>query len=233
MTFSVVCVFYRYMKKIIPNITVLLLAAASGFFVTYGLLSVASAAREGYGVGFEMAVFVASICTMLALFVVSVFLSLKNKTNVMTSVAFLPLALISTIVTLWLVVFMPWQREFRLTLDNNPLLYGGEPVEVLAHVSFLEKSYWMNATEAKASLTSLYNQKAKGSRLIKFSDKRSLQEIIGIDEQTVLAAFGKPVSTTFQDGYSVWTYFPWENHRDWQMKVFLKDGRLVGIGNLN
>lgn len=218
------------MKKALPNFVVLLLAVASGFFVAYGLLFVISAAREGNGVGLEMAVFVTGVCTMLTLFVASIFLSRKNKIGIMTTVTFLPVAFMMMILTLWFVVFAPYLRSFRLTLDDNPLLYGGEHIEREAIVFFFEKPYWMRAANAKAYLTRLYNQKEKNSRLIKFSDPKSLQEIIGIDERTVIAAFGEPMRKTVQDAYDVWIYHPWEDHPDWQMKVFLRDSHLVSIG---
>ncbi len=219
------------MKKTTSNFVVLLLAAASGFFVAYGLLFVWSAARDGNGVGLEMAVFVTGICMTLMLFIASVFLSRKNRTDVMTAVAFLPVAIIMMVLTLWFVVYTPYLRSFRLTLDDNPLLYGGEHIEREAVVFFFEKPYWMRAANAKVYLTRLYNQREKNSRLIKFSNQKSLQEIIGIDERTAIAAFGEPVSKAAQEAYDVWIYYPWEDHPDWQMKVFLKDGRLVSIGD--
>ncbi|MDO8425137.1 MAG: hypothetical protein Q7T01_01320 [bacterium] len=176
---------------------------------------------------------VLSVILAVAIFTMVMVFTVKKRVPKTVAIVYLPSAFVVFVLTIWMVVWTPWLREFRLQIDDNPLRRGGEQVTKHIQVPFWERAYWMSGSHAKEYLRERANQHEKSARLIKFTDPRSHGEVVGIDTVTVFRAFGEPVKTSASDGYTVLTYAPWEDHRDWTLHVYLRDGKLVAVGESN
>lgn len=220
------------MKKLL-NVFVVILAILSGFAIGYFFLLLWQAALEGYGKGMESLGLLGSVVISLVLFVGFLWLWRRGRVGSSAPALFAVLTFVAFVGMVWFVVATPLQKEFRLVLDDNPLLYGGEPVGVVVDAGILTRQYWMNRDDARASLTEIYNKKEKDSRLIKFSHPKSMAEIIGVSEEVVVAAFGEPARRQVEGEYEVWTYYPWSDHADWEMPVYVsREHGLLGVGVL-
>ncbi|NQV11946.1 hypothetical protein HQ524_01145 [Candidatus Uhrbacteria bacterium] len=220
------------MKKTLNFVTISA-AVLVGLTVGYFFLMLWGAELEGYGIGMELVGLFGSIVTGIALFGMILWLRKKERVDNLAVFLFPIVIFISFVGIVWFVVTTPLQREHRIILDNNPLQDGGESVGKTVYAGVLSRQYWMNKLRANENLTDVYNEREKNSRLIKFSDPKTMPELIGISNDMVLEAFGIPVRKYLEGEYEVWIYNPWQDNADWEMSVYMLDGQLAVIGNLS
>ena len=101
-------------------------------------------------------------------------------------------------------------------------------------VSLWEKEFWMAYPDAQSSLSQTYERQSLSDRLLKFSDPKISGEVFGIEQEQARKAFGDPRSIgTTQEGVEVWIYYPWQDHPDWELPVYFRDARLIGVGSIH
>lgn len=111
--------------------------------------------------------------------------------------------------------------------EPNPFAYlDGESGTAFYTVSFLDWPFWFPNKLEQRHLNNM-----QPSRLIKFSQNEQYLHIRGASETIVIEAFGEPTREYTEDERVVWEYHPWQEHPDWIMPVYLKDGLLWSVGS--
>lgn len=220
------------------NILYLLAYVSTGFLVARSALNLWTSAAEGYGIGLETISFLSYVAVGLLLFAGGFGLLAHEKlsSGAMIGGPFVILPL-TVVIVIMMMTGVGFVREISISVMDNPIAHNEGAIgyhEESTWVSILHSAYWMKEEKARVELSKLHTQQEQRSRLIKFSDSKSFIEIFGLPEARALLAFGEPVSREEQGEDVVrWNYYPWVDEPTWIMPVFVRNGVLIGIGEIH
>lgn len=118
-------------------------------------------------------------------------------------------------------------RQIVFIEPPNPFAYlDGESGSLGGTVNLFDWRYWNSERYERELLAAVPN-----NRLIKFSQDDQSLRLRGIDAAKCTEAFGTPSRTHSTGELEVWEYYPWTEHPDWTMPVYMKDGKLWRIGD--
>ncbi|MFH1286672.1 MAG: hypothetical protein ABII02_02885 [Candidatus Magasanikbacteria bacterium] len=150
----------------------------------------------------------------------------KNKSYLLR-ILYLPLMYVFFIASMGSMMWMAdsSERVIQIDVGENPYIPGemhNPPVRM--HVWNI--GFWTGSISEEKEMQLV--EEHKYARLIKhIGDEKA----IGWDETMVKGAFNEPDRIIKTEGGETWLYRAWQNHPDWELPVYMKDGLLLKIGD--
>ncbi len=207
-------------KKLLLLLPTVILCLMSAYIFLVGV----------YGRGWNREyILIAFLVSILVNFLYYLWLVITKRIGTKLTVFYIPISTILFVLFIHFILSPPYRRDVNLNLGEDPFA-PGTTISGGTRFYFWEPGFYSLGNELK-------NREEKRKAEMRITRQGSLIGHVGTDlkgwsAEKIKNAFGEPRKILqLNENLEKWIYYPWTNHTDWEMPVYVQNKMLLKIGD--